>query len=167
MTGSEKKTKKKDHLVLTPPNRLKEKMGTGGISKTVLEKAEEIAEKHAIQFFKKANNSLIELQDCCDQIPKEGQSKIDIEIWSKIYKIAHELRGEGATFGHPIISDISKTLIVYLDGFKERPMNSVILKAHINALVVILKHGIKTGDNTTAKELCTTLDDIVQKSLNI
>ena len=159
--------KKKDHIVVNPPNKLKEKMGSGGISKEALEKAIQVVEKYSMQFFKKANIAMIELQDACDKIPKESLAEIDLALWKAIYKIAHELRGEGATFGYPIVSDIAQTLVIYLEAFQKRPLNVVILKAHIDALLVILKHGIKTHDNATAKELCVTLDSIVQKSLQI
>lgn len=159
--------KKKDHIVLNPPNKLKQKLGSGGISKEDLEKAIKAVEKYSTQFFNKASTAMIELQDACDKIPKEDLAEIDSTLWKTIYKIAHELKGEGATFGYPIVSDIAQTLVIYLEAFQKRPLNVVILKAHIDALLVILKHGIKTHDNATAKELCATLDSIVQKSLKV
>lgn len=157
---------KNDFTIVVPPNELKNKLGSGGISKNTLEMASILIEKHESAFISKATMAIQELQKMCNAITENPTEPIPDTIRLTIQNISHELKGEGATFGHPLVSDISKNLNIYLDAHKDLPINPVILKAHIDALHVIIKHDIKSKENTIANELRISLENIVQKSLN-
>lgn len=158
-------SKTNTHITFTPPNALKTKLGSGGVSTELIQKAEFIAEKYAQEFSIKANDSIEVLRKLLKELPSAETEVISLPVWTSMYKAAHEMLGEGATFGYPIVSDIARTLLVYLEAFKGKPFNTVILKAHIDALLVILKQGIKTNDKNIVKDLCTTLEDIVSKAI--
>lgn len=165
MDQDNQKPGKNDFIVVVPPNELKKKLGSGGISKNTLEMANALVEKYENVFISKANTVIFELQEICSELTKNPTEPISDHLRTTIQNISHELKGEGATFGHPLVSDISKNLNIYLDAHKTLPLNPIILKAHIDALRVILKNGIKSKDNAIANELCISLENIVQKTL--
>ncbi|MDP3532383.1 MAG: hypothetical protein Q8S31_03740 [Alphaproteobacteria bacterium] len=165
MDQQNKKPGKNDYTIVIPPNSLKAKIGNGGVSKMSLEMANSLVEKYENIFISKANIVIQNLQKACNEIAENPTEPISKALRTIIENISHELKGEGATFGHPLISDIAKNLNVYLEIHKALPLNPIVLKAHIDALHVIIKHGIKSKDNAIANELCTSLENIVQKSL--
>lgn len=154
---------KKNHNLSFPPNKIKEKIGHGGFSEESIERATEIVQKYVAEFDERAKKIAQELDTCIKKMPQGVDVEVNPMLFERIYKIAHDLKGEGATFGHPVISIISNYLLTYLDRHDAKCLNTEIVKNHGDALMTILKHGIKETDNHIVKEICTDLQKLVQK----
>lgn len=153
--------KKNAHLKF-PPNRLKEKIGHGGFDDAQIERATEIVAKYVAEFDDRAMGITQELDKCIKKLPLGSTVEVNPMLFEKIYKITHDLKGEGATFGHPVISIISGYLLTYLDRHSPKGVNSEIIKNHGDAMLTILKHGIKETDSKIVKEICSDLQKLVK-----
>jgi hypothetical protein len=102
--------------VLTPPNKLKELVGgVTRINEDLLSKAEEAAQKviDTVDLAETTKPQLAELQSAVDEIAGGGD-QADHE--KRIFSIMHDLRGEGANFGYPLVARIAASMNHYLDS---------------------------------------------------
>lgn len=72
----------------------------------------------------------------------------------KMYDIAHEIRGQGGTFGFPLITAVADSLCKFLDGRKRLAARHLeIIRIHILAMKAVFRQGLKGPGGTLAKEL--------------
>jgi hypothetical protein len=137
--------------VLTPPNKLKELVGgVTRINEDLLAKAEEAAQRviDTIDLSETTKPQIAELQAAVDKI-SGGADQADHE--KRIFSIMHDLRGEGANFGYPLVARIAASMNHYLDsappGGRARKDIDVI-RAHVDALRGVLANKLKgeTGE---------------------
>ena len=75
----------------------------------------------------------------------ESAERVDI-MMHEVFKIAHDMKGQGATFGYDLITDIGNHLCRYIEKqsiFDDAQMIAV--KCHIDAMEEILNNRL-TGD---------------------
>jgi hypothetical protein len=137
--------------VLNPPNKLKELFGgVTQIDEDLLAKAEEAAQKviDTIDLAETTRPQLASLQTAIDEIAK-GSEQAEQE--KTIFTIMHDLRGQGANFGYPLVARIAASMNHYLEsagpGERDRSDNDVI-RAHVDALRGVLANRLKgeTGE---------------------
>lgn len=81
-----------------------------------------------------------------------------------INDLAHDLRGEGQTFGYPLVTDFGKSLFEYT-RLNIQPDERFIelLRAHIEAIQVIVREKIKGQGGEIGKTIVATLDAAKRK----
>ncbi len=82
-----------------------------------------------------------------------GEKRADM-IRKELFKIAHNTKGQGATFGYPLITDIGDHLCRYIErieNIQNEEMN--IMRDHINAMDTILKQKLTGDGGTVGQEL--------------
>lgn len=150
------------------PNRLKEKVGglgggePGEIPLDILEEAEAELEKAATDFTEWAGGYLAKLSKYCEQAlaQTEGRRK----YFNEINLLAHELRGQGGTFGYPLMSTFGKMLYDVTGAECREDDNALeIVKAHIDAMRAVLREKIAGGGGKVGKELLKSLKAAVEK----
>ena len=81
----------------------------------------------------------------------DGEQIVSL-IRDKLFRTAHDMKGQGATFGYDLVTDIGNHLCRYIerfDNFDEKQMDEI--KIHINALRQVLDERlIHDGGNTGA-----------------
>ena len=97
------------------------------------------------------------LEDTYSQaVSSFGKAREEI-IRNSLFRITHDMKGQGATFGYDLITDIGNHLCRYIerqDVFCEAQMNAI--EVHIQALREIIEHklvgdGGKEGQELKAK----------------
>ena len=74
-----------------------------------------------------------------------GQERFEL-ITQDLFRIVHDMKGQGATFGYDLITDIGNHLCRYIerfDSFEQEQMRAI--EIHINALREIIEKQM-TGD---------------------
>jgi len=67
-------------------------------------------------------------------------------IRKDLFKIAHNAKGQGATFGYPLITDIGEHLCRYIERVPEIQSDEMaVIREHIQAMDTVLKEKL-TGD---------------------
>ena len=81
----------------------------------------------------------------------DGEQRVSL-IRDKLFRTAHDMKGQGATFGYDLVTDIGNHLCRYIerfDNFDEKQMDEI--KIHIDALRQVLDERlIHDGGNTGA-----------------
>jgi CheY-like chemotaxis protein len=134
------------------PNNLKEKAGGGGfkgaaeIPLDLLEEAEQQLERAALDFTTWAQDYLAKLSDLCARALEADVEGGRGMHFQEINLLALELRGQGGTFGYPLISTFGKMLYDATgEGCREDDNAVGIVKAHIDAMRAVLREKI-SGD---------------------
>ncbi len=171
--SAEKMTKAKtdtDVYLFKPQNYLREKCAGGRINPMergemptdLIEQAESKLERAALDFTKWAQDYLGRLSDLCTQALLEPGRRT--AQFNEINQVALELRGQGGTFGYPLISTFGKMLFDSTrEGCREDEAQVEIVKAHVDAMRAVLREKIAGDGGDIGKALIATLNEGVQK----
>ncbi|GAA0582702.1 response regulator [Caenispirillum bisanense] len=150
------------------PNLLRQKMGLTDadpdfvLPKGLLEEAESSLERHAADFHDWAGAYLKRLSDWVDSartVP--AMRHRDFE---SINLTAHELRGEGGTFGYPLITLFAKSLYEATGhGCRQDDAALEVVKAHIDAMRAVIRDRIAGDGGDTGRELYATLQAAIAR----
>ncbi len=160
------------------PNTLKEKAGGGGFKGAaempldLLEEAENQLQRAALDFTTWALDYLKKLSDLCTEALAADTEGGRVNFFQEINLLALELRGQGGTFGYPLISTFGKMLYdSTLEGCREDDNAVKIVQAHVDSMRAILREKIagdggKIGRELLAslKQAITALDIVIDKS---
>lgn len=154
------------------PNSLKDrvggmgKSGTGEIPEGLLEEAEQKLERAALDFTEWAATYLSKISNlCAEALLKEGGRK---KYFDEINTVAHELRGQGGTFGYPMISMVGKMLYDCTgEGCREDDNAVEIVKAHIDTMRAVIREKIAGDGGKLGKELIAGLKASVESKQTV
>jgi len=86
------------------------------------------------------------------------------QLFEQLHAIAHDMRGQGGTFGYPLISDFSDGLYDFTAvNTSLSDKNVEIIKSHIDAMRVVIKQRINGDGGDIGKQLKTGLDIAIKK----
>ncbi|MGB0670813.1 MAG: response regulator [Rhodospirillales bacterium] len=163
-----KPSKETDVWYFRLPNSLQQKVGglgrvSGGtLPANLLEEAESSLKRAQLDFTDWALNYLADLSNlCAEALLIEGRRAHHFE---KINLLAHELRGQGGTFGYPLVSMFGKSLYdITLEGCREDNNAVEIVKAHIDAMRAVLREKISGDGGDIGRALMKGLRDSIHK----
>lgn len=153
---NQKKLRKAE--LIMPPNRLKEKVGSGGIDEKVLSKAQELMENNTIEFNPIASMMIDVLHEAIADA-KTGALTGEAAIEAMLYP-AMQLKAQGTMFHYPLVSDISNTLVNFLEtvGMADKDVLDIVV-AHKMSLNAVLASQIKGDGGKVGRELREALLD--------
>lgn len=144
---------------MTPPNTLKAKVGSGGLSEDILNKAQELLENNTVDFLPLGemylNTMMKGIENAKDAHPDDDQEYL---IASILYP-AMQLKANGGMFHYPLVTLIADRLIQFLEVIEMADVEAIeiILAFHTTIRAVIL--GRITGDGGRhGTELVQALD---------
>lgn len=145
---------------ITPPNNLKAKVGSGGLSDDIIDKAQALLENNTVDFLPLGEMYLQSLMKAIEYC-KDAHIDEDPEhlITSMLYP-AMQLKANGGMFHYPLVTQIADKLIQYLEVIETPDIEAVeiVMAFHTTIRAVIL--GRITGDGGKhGEELISALDD--------
>jgi CheY-like chemotaxis protein len=148
------------------PNKLKEKAGGAGFKGAaempmdLLQEAEEQLERAALDFTTWAQDYLKRLLDICvDALLEESERS---KYFAEINLLALELRGQGGTFGYPLIFTLGKMLYdATVEGCPKDNNAVEIVKAHIDAMRAVLREKISGEGGEVGRALLESLNQAI------
>ena len=144
--------------LISPPNKLKEKVGSGGIDEGVLFKAQALLENNTIDFSPIAA-LLVDVLNEAITDAKNGSATGEPAIEAMIYP-AMQLKAQGTMFHYPLITDISNILVNFLETVTNADKDVLdIVVAHKMSINAVLASKIKGDGGKIGKELRDALMD--------
>ena len=86
-------------------------------------------------------------------------------IVKDIFSIAHNIKGMGASFGFPLMTETGVSFCRYIRSLDGKPIEVDVIDAHIRSLEVILSNRIQGDGGDIGKELIDSLTTMVDRSL--
>lgn len=149
--------------VVNPPNKLKDLVGgTARINEDLLAKAEQAARDFVdtIDLSETTKPQLAALQVSVEAI-EAGENQEEHE--AKIFAIMHDLRGEGANFGYPLVARIATSMNHYFETGApgQRGRNDAdVISAHAGALRAVLANKLKGETGAIGAKIADGLEAI-------
>jgi CheY-like chemotaxis protein len=147
------------------PNRLREKIagltrGPLTIDPALLKAAETQLDRMENDYADWVRGSLKQLSEALSEARSDdsGILKINAAIL-KINKIAHDLRGQGTTFGYPLITSFAKSLYeVTLEPGDTDERLLDLITAHVDGIGAVIREKIKGDGGGLGRELIRSLE---------
>jgi chemotaxis protein histidine kinase CheA len=147
--------------IFMPPNMLKAKVGgTGvGLDMGAIKRAEAAMENLKTEFHDWINDDVAKLVAARDAY-KAAQND---ETRGKLYRTAHDLKGQALTFEHPFVARVASSLCKLLDGTANPPL--ALIGAHVDTVRLLVRQNIKDKADPTTTVLATELETRVNEAL--
>lgn len=138
---------------LKPQKHISQKVRRGGPSmEQAILKAVNAADDLIGQYQGWAVDDLEKLWQSFVETSRTGRA--DPVRLKELYDMTHEARGQGGSFGFPLISVVGDSLCKFLDGrprLKSRDLD--VVRVHIMAMKAIFRQGLKGHQDGLSKEL--------------
>lgn len=104
-------------------------------------------------------DKLSELHRRCVDTPEERK-----EFFSEIAHLAHDMKGQGGTFGYPLITAFAESLYKFSDAKGEMGDSHVeLIKTHVDAMRAVIKGRISGDGGEIGTEMQSSLDQAIKK----
>lgn len=82
-----------------------------------------------------------------------------------VYDVAHDIKGQGSTFGYQLVTDIGQLLCRYVDeAIRRKKVDRDIIDAHVAALRTVVDNRIQGQAGEIGAEILDTLRSAAAKS---
>lgn len=141
-------------------NPLAAKLSGAKISEEELERRLAAADKNiagaAAEFTEWAGADVAEAMAALERLAGGGDGE---EATTIIFRVAHDLKGQGTTFGYPLATQIAGLLCDFIRSAASSPSADLVsvIRAHLAALNLVLKQNIKGDGDAAAQQLVKKL----------
>ena len=160
MTEHYNQIPKRKAQFIKPPNTLKAKIGSGGLSEDILNRAQELLENNTVDFQPLAEMYLTALMKGIEAA-KEAELDADKEyiIAAMLYP-GMQLKANGGMFHYPLVTSMADKLIQFLEVVDEPDIEGIeiVLAFHTTIRAVVLGK-IKGDGGTHGQNLLSALND--------
>lgn len=156
---------KSAHEIIMPPNKLKDKVKpvrqrAGQPVDDPVARAERELKKLEPQFSLWLEKDIKRLKDAWDVFRAETDqgASIDSEVVADMFRAAHDLKGQAATFGQPYIAAVAGSMCFILeDDSVLESVPRILIEQHVNAIAAIYREHGKPHANAIAFKLSDEL----------
>ncbi len=151
--------------VIKPFNRLRAKLGTAAgpnldqiiaDAEAAIESLQGDCEIWALDDLRKINILLTEAR---------ANPAPDLEGIRRIMWMSHDIKGEGTTFGFPLLTTIAQLLYRFIERDEAKAaLRLDLVAAHIDAMTVVVSQGIRDQGDDMGRRLRGALEDAADKT---
>lgn len=149
-----------DHVVLRPPNRLKERatlpVDPNAKEIDVVRRAEHALDLLANEF----DDWMAAEVAALEQAREAAAHSREVMTMSGVYRVAHDIRGQAATFGYPLVGEIAEGLCELFERLGDRPPPQKILDPHVEAIRAMVREGVRERDHPIGAALAKRLREM-------
>ncbi len=160
MTEHYNQTRKRKAEFIKPINTLKAKVGSGGLSEDILNRAQELLENNTVDFQPLAEMYLTSLMKGIEQAKEAGVDADKEHTISAMLYPGMQLKANGGMFHYALVSQMADKLIQYLEVIDEADIEAVeiVLAFHTTIRAVVLGK-IKGDGGPHGQNLLKALND--------
>ncbi|MDQ0472763.1 Hpt domain-containing protein [Labrys wisconsinensis] len=156
-----------DHEVLHPPHRLRKAIASGrggpAVDLGAIARAEKALAELAVEFSAWMHNE-IKVLDAARTIVRERG--FDKETRAALFRAAHDIRGEAATFGYPLAGQVAASLCRILEGIADdRALPLVLVEQHVDAIRAMVREDVRGEGDATARLLARSLEESCETAI--
>lgn len=145
---------------INPPNVLKAKVGLGGLSDTILERAQKLLENHTEDFRPLGEIYINQMKDGIDAasaLGKPTSSEADI---ARILFPCVQLKANGAMFHYPLITRIAERFVQFMEVVEKLDEETLeIARAFHTTIKIVVASQIKGDGGEQGESLVEELNN--------
>jgi hypothetical protein len=131
---------------IRPPNTLKAKVGSGGLSEAILVKAQALLESNAVDFQPLADLYLASLMNGVSECRREILITDPEPLITKIMYPAMQLKANGGMFHYPLVTRTADKLIQFLEVIENPDEDALEIVIAFHSTIRAIIMGKITGD---------------------
>ncbi len=131
------------------------------INSDMIKRAEKAVEELAGQYNGWAAEDIVKLRGLLAEAERDASVQ-DARL-QDIHRIAHDMRGQGSTFGFPLVTRIAGLLCAYLKLPDDGDIAIAMTRAHIDALDTVIQRKVTDDVGAAAAEILKTLTSETDK----
>lgn len=148
------KTSNQKVRFIKPPNKLKAKVGSGGIAPALLEKAQEVISNNNVDFIPMAQGFLDKIAKVKSDFEKNNDKK-DKEA---LASLVMQLKASGGMFQYQLVSEVADSCLHFVENCEDFNKDAfAVLQAHENTIKIIIKNKLKGDGGKEGYALVTEL----------
>lgn len=133
------------------------------INADTIRRAEEAVSKLASQYRDWVRGDLTKLHDALSAAKAGGEARA--KAYEEIRHIAHDLRGQGSTFGYPLITRIAQSASQALKESAGGADADAELAAHVEAIETVIEQDIAAPVSGPAAKVIETLQAAIGRTV--
>lgn len=142
--------------IVQPKNKLKQKVGGGGIRKENVERAQKAIEDNVVDFSPIADKYLNGIREAIENKPDD--------VYDRVLDSLTQLRAQGAFFQYPSITAVTDIVVDMLDTLNKVDTTILqIIDSYEQATRVIIKMNIKFVEDQTCQMLVAELSSVCNR----
>ncbi len=154
-----------DHEIITPKHNLKKHATkllnvptpADGIDSDAMARAERAMQALSVEFDVWMSKEVDRLVICNMEVQALGLNESNRPI---LFRVAHDIKGEAATFGYPLAGEAANSLCKLLEVIPDPASVPLVLIArHVEAIQAILRENVKDEKDRIGHELVALLRD--------
>ena len=156
-----------DHDLIVPPHRMGNVVTMTGRDLTpdfdAIARAEAAMATLSNQFASWMQAECDRLDAARNRIKSAGLKDSACE---ELFRAAHDIKGQAATFGYPLAADVADSLCRLLEHSPDHGRVSLTLvDQHVDGIRAIIREDVRDAGNATAKALTTSLRQVTDEFL--
>lgn len=152
--------------IITPPQSLQnkvEKGGPGSVDMAALARAEEVIANLADDYLDWVREDFERMEAAFEKL-KSGDGG-DAENLEAMFQIAHDMKGQGGSFGYDLMTAIGDHMCRLLETLdKAGPREQVMIRVHIDAMRVVITKELKGDGGAEGRQLMMGLTLVGEKA---
>jgi hypothetical protein len=158
--SDQKKTSSKKARFINPPNRIKTKVGSGGLSENLIERAQYHIETAEVEYEPEAQKHLKEIGDVIARLKAEkGLHPVD-----PLINPVMQLKASGGMFRYQLVSDVADIALNFIESLKAVNEAALdVVQAHLHTIHIIMNHKLKGSGGKEGFALIKELDNACQR----
>lgn len=131
-----------DARFIMPPNLLKEKVGSGGLPLSVIQRADEVIRDTEIDFTPTAQILMRGIENALKTAEQDGmRTRTHITLLSGPIM---QMKANCGMFGYPLLSDIAAISLGFLENVVVLDDDAMaVIRAHIKTMTIVLAQGLR------------------------
>lgn len=159
--GPERPLAPGEHEILDPPNALARKARGFRATRVDTDRIDREIASLVQNYANHAMPQLASMREIWDRLRQGQGSDADVKAF---HRLVHDLKGEGGSFGFPLLSKIGGTLCLLLEyGAATLPAAFSTVEAHVAALETVLRQRIKGDGGEVGQSIVAGLQTAVRK----
>ncbi|GLK67949.1 Hpt domain-containing protein [Hansschlegelia plantiphila] len=150
-----------DHVVIRPPNELGAKAARPAQVRDGGERAVVVRAEHALKLLSQEFDVWMDVE-----MERLEQARIDLaQTRSKpateaLYRSVHDLRGQAATLGFPLVGEIADGLCSLMERLGDLPPPPTVVDPHVEAIRAMVREQVRSRDNPVGVALVGHLAEL-------
>ncbi|MCD8498000.1 MAG: hypothetical protein LRZ85_07965 [Alphaproteobacteria bacterium] len=145
---------------INPPNRIKQKAGSGGISDTLIERAQFHIETSDFDYTPEAEIHIKALSDIIAGL-KKGKTTGPVD---PLINPVMQLKASGGMFHYQLVSDVADIALNFLESLKTLNDAALdVVQAHLHTIRIIMNNKLKGDGGKEGFALIQELDKACQR----
>ena len=151
---------------IEPPDPLRDKVtegGPGAVNPQMLKRADSFVAEMSENYIDSAKQDLARLRSVFEAATSGKENWT--ESLSTMFEIAHNIKGQGGSFGYDLMTLVANQLCLYIDGLEQTvgPDEVAVLGLHTSTLQMIIGQDLKGDGGAAGQELVQGLIKVVEK----